>query len=313
MPKVSVVMPVFNAQRFLRDAVNSIVNQSFRDFQFIVVDDGSTDESTNILLEYAEKDPRILYHRQPENRGLVAALNEGVRLSDTQYIARMDADDISLPDRLSQQLEFLDNNDVDLVGANYIKFPGHRSKTTRLPLKQDDVARTMLYTCCIGHPVATMSRRAFEQCEGYDYRYASGGAEDYDFWLRISRSFKMANIKQPLLKYRLHNKSLTADAKKKDRYVHNSTSAVANHFANLIELDNICPQNTDTEISNSLLVAIEKTNNDWHQTCMKRWLIRLTRYCITDQAQRGEIRDRLFATASVQEKLKWRLYFRDVR
>lgn len=311
MPKVSVVMPVYNGDHFLRDAVDSILSQSFRDFQFVVVDDGSTDGSTDILLDYASKDARVLYHRQPKNMGLVAALNDGIALSSGEYIARMDADDISMPDRLSKQVALLDSNDVDLVGANYIKFPGPRSKTTRLPQTPEAIAKTMQYTCCIGHPVATFSRKAFDASGGYDIRYAKGGAEDYDLWLRIMRNFNLANIKDPLLRYRLHNNSLTAASRKKDRYVHNSASAVANHFAELYGLDEVSPLNSAQTLAFSIMTAIEKSSDAWHRKSMKRWLIRLARYCIDDKQVRGEIKKRLFPQSTIHEKLKWRLYFRD--
>lgn len=311
MPKVSVVMPVYNARLFLDEAVESILTQSFRDFEFILVDDGSSDGSSDILQKHAARDKRIRYHRQPENGGLVAALNDGIGLSSSQYIARMDADDISLPERLKKQVDLLDDGEVDLVGANYIKFPGPRSKTTRLPQSSSDVAKTMLYTCSIGHPVATFSREVFDSLGGYDTRYAQGGAEDYDLWLRFLRYHNAVNLAEPLLRYRLHGDSLTAAAKSKDRYVHNSACAVANHFAYLYDLDGVYPQDSDQKIANTLLSAIEKSNDSWHLKSMKRWLIRLTRYCLEDTNARTEVKQRLFPLASAKEKLKWRLYFRD--
>lgn len=308
MPEISVVMPVYNAETFLQEAIDSILSQTFTDFEFVIVDDGSTDGSTKIIKDAATRDPRIVYHRMLQNSGIVAALNEGIRVSSGRLVARMDADDISLPKRLESQHARLNSTDSDVVGANYIKFQGSMSKITHLPTEPEDVARNMLHTCCLGHPVVTFTREAFDSAGGYDPRYTKGGAEDYDLWLRMSRTHKLANLDQPLLRYRRHKNSLTAAATHTDKYALNSACAVSNHFGFLYDLSGVSPHSDHAAIIDVFTAALDRCIDPWHRKCMKRWLIRFTRYCVTDAALKHRIKVRLFPHATVKEKLKWHLY-----
>jgi len=308
MPKVSVVMPVYNSEAFLGEAIESILSQTFTDFEFVIVDDGSTDRSSHIITDYASKDPRIRVHEMPQNSGIVAALNEGVRVAAAPLIARMDADDISLPGRLERQVSFLDQNPVGLVGSNYIKSTENSRKTTHHPTAPEEVARKLLYACCIGHPTVMFTRDAFVQAGGYEPSYTGGGAEDYDLWLRMSRNVQLANLPDNLLKYRRHSVSLTATASRKDKYAKNSACAVANHFAFLNGISSVSPSDDIGTIARSLLSSLEKSSDTWHKKCLKRWVIRFTRYCVDSDALRSEVKDRLFPHASLKEKLKWVLY-----
>lgn len=308
MPKVSVVMPVYNSETYLAEAIDSILTQTFTDFEFVIVDDGSTDSSSQIIASYASKDPRIHVHVMPQNSGIVAALNEGVRVSSAPLIARMDADDISLPSRFERQVAFFDQNTVGLVGSNYIKSTENSRKTTHHPTAPAEVARKLLYTCCIGHPTVMFSRDAFVQAGGYDPSYAGGGAEDYDLWLRMSRNVQLANLPDNLLKYRRHSVSLSATASRKDKYAKNSACAVANHFAYLNGISAVSPSDDIGTIARSLLSSLEKSADAWHKKCLKRWVIRFTRYCVDNDALRSEVKARLFPHASLKEKMKWVLY-----
>ena len=121
-PKISVVMAVYNGERHLREAIDSILNQTFADFEFVIIDDASTDRSGRILQEYAGKDKRIVIIGNETNMGLSKSLNKGIRLTKGEYIARMDADDISFPDRFEKQVKFLDDhNDIGILGTHYLQ------------------------------------------------------------------------------------------------------------------------------------------------------------------------------------------------
>ena len=128
MPKVSVVMPVYNAEPYVQEAIDNMLSQTFTDIEFIIVDDGSTDSSGEIIAKASEKDDRIILHQMAQNGGIVSSLNKGIDLSSAPVIARMDADDISLPDRLALQIAYLETLDADAVGANYIKFQGKKAR-----------------------------------------------------------------------------------------------------------------------------------------------------------------------------------------
>ena len=119
MPKISVVMPAYNAEKYIGEAIESILNQTFKDFEFIIINDGSVDHTKEIIREY--NDPRIVLLENDKNRGIVLSLNKGLDAATGKYIARMDADDIATKDRLEKQLEFLQVKSYDMVGCNAIK------------------------------------------------------------------------------------------------------------------------------------------------------------------------------------------------
>jgi hypothetical protein len=209
-PLISVVMSVFNGERFLREAMESILNQSFRDFELIVIDDGSTDGSAEILSSFAGQDSRVQVHWQP-NRGLVEALNRGFGLARGKYIARMDADDIAVRDRLLRQSSFLERNpEVGVVGGAI-----QRIDSAGKPLEVKHYARTdaeikaALFRNCseLAHPAVLIRKEVFVQTGGY--RAAFVDAEDYDLWLRIAEHCQLANLDEILLKYRVHPAQVT--------------------------------------------------------------------------------------------------------
>lgn len=205
IPKVGVVMPVYNAAKYLGQALDSILDQTFKDHEIIIVNDGSTDESRQIICAY--KDPRIrLFDMPGGNSGVTKALNYGLLLSRSEYIARMDADDVSSTDRFRQQVEFLDRNkDVMLVGTGFLSMD-EELKTVNwanvVETSPDDIKKTLLERCCIGHPTVMMRRRMIEILGGYSESPDCHAVEDYELWLRASQRFKLANIPYFLLKYR---------------------------------------------------------------------------------------------------------------
>jgi hypothetical protein len=203
-PTVSVVMSVFNGERFLREAVDSILSQTFEDFEFIIIDDGSTDGSAAILDSYGKVDPRVQVYHQ-ENRGLVDALNRGCGSARGKYIARMDADDIALRDRLRRQVEFMEAHaEVGVLGGaiQYIDAVGRGLATLRLPIHDRDIKSALRYANPMAHPTAFLRKDVFTSVGGYRRIFAK--AEDYDLWLRVAKRGQLANLKAVVLRYRLH-------------------------------------------------------------------------------------------------------------
>jgi glycosyltransferase involved in cell wall biosynthesis len=210
-PLVSVVMPVFNSQSYLDEAVKSILAQSLADFEFIIIDDGSTDQSLKMLRSYERLDSRIRLISRP-NTGLCGALNEALGLARGKFIARMDADDISLPERFAKQVEFLENHpEAVMVGTAIELIDGRGRRLLRPPAKtSDEVLQSELLegNSGISHPTAMLRREPMVAAGGYDQ--ASFPAEDLDLWLRLAEVGKLANLPEVLVRYRVHSNSISS-------------------------------------------------------------------------------------------------------
>jgi len=211
VPNVSVVMGVFNGARFLREAVESILNQNFCDFEFIIVNDGSTDRTADILSRYEESDSRVIVCHQ-QNKGLIESLNTGCGLARGPYIARIDADDVAFPERLERQINYLERNPkVGLLGSsvNIINVLGRRVSTMAHP-SEDKVIRSRLFelhNVAICHVSVVFRTELFRAVNGY--RTAFAAAEDYDLWLRIAERSQVANLPEPLVNVRRRAHSLS--------------------------------------------------------------------------------------------------------
>lgn len=207
-PAVSVVMPMRNAIAFLDQAVASILAQSFTDFEFIIVDDGSTDGSLDRARVYA--DPRIRIHAQP-GTGIVAALNAGIALAQAPLIARMDADDAALPDRLQKQVSLLhERPDIAAVGSGYTVIDPHGKplREVILPVAPDEIRQILRVANCMAHPTMMIRRDAIVRAGGYRDNFPL--CEDYDLWLRLSETSALTNIPEALLLYREHDANATS-------------------------------------------------------------------------------------------------------
>lgn len=206
-PKVTVLMPVYNAAAFLPDAVESILGQSLTDFEFLIVEDGSTDASFELLQNY--RDPRIRLVPNGANLGLIASLNRGLDLARGEYVARMDADDISLPERLERQVSFLDaHREVALCGSWVDAFEGADSTLWAVPSTDAEIKANLLFESVVYHPTVMM-RRTLVADPSLRYDPAYPHAEDYEFWCRLASSCQFANITAVLLRYRLHQESVS--------------------------------------------------------------------------------------------------------
>lgn len=202
-PRVTVVMPVFNAEAHLAEAVRSVLGQTLKELEVVAVDDGSRDGSHAILERFARADRRLKVVANDRNLGGSAARNIGWRLSRAPYIACMDADDVALPDRLSRQVAFLDAHpSVAAVGGGVftIDANGRRISRRRHPTRSRVIRSTLRRHNCLAHPSVTMRRSALEAVGGYRFN----SSEDYDLWLRLSERFELANLSEPVHLHRMH-------------------------------------------------------------------------------------------------------------
>lgn len=208
--RLSVVMSVHNDAPFVERAVTSILGQSWRAFEFIVINDGSTDGSTEILRRLAAGDARVRLIEQ-ENRGLVASLNRGVAVSKGTLIARMDGDDESLPDRFERQLAWLDAHpDYGVIGSQAVTIDHHDAfveLNDRYPRTFDQFMAALESHRLISHPTTIIDRALFERVGGYRpiYRHC----EDYDLWLRLAQVTKLGSVDDVLLRYRVNPGQVT--------------------------------------------------------------------------------------------------------
>jgi glycosyltransferase involved in cell wall biosynthesis len=206
---ISVVMSVYNGEAFLAKAIESILNQTFRDFEFLIVDDGSTDATPEILSTYAKQDARIRIVRH-ENKGRAVSLNIGIDLATGKYIARMDADDVAVPYRLAEQMEFMERHpEVGLLGGaiELISATGLVIKTSQPPLEDSEIKSLMLHYNPMFHPTVVMRKDVALAAGGY--RKALLDADDYDLWLRMSERSRLANLGKTMVQYRIHSEQVS--------------------------------------------------------------------------------------------------------
>ena len=207
MPKISVIIPAYNAEKFIKEAIDSVLGQTFRDFELIVLNDCSRDRTEEIILSYT--DERIVYHKNEQNMGVAGTLNRGLAAARGEYIARMDADDISLPERFARQAEYLDTHpDVAVLGTNVETFDENGpvctgwSATDPKQMKVD-----LLFSCGLAHPSVMMRREVVQALGGYDLAFE--GMEDYDLWCRVAETHGVTTLKEILFRYRVHGGQVT--------------------------------------------------------------------------------------------------------
>jgi glycosyltransferase involved in cell wall biosynthesis len=209
-PELSVLMSVYNDSKYVGKAIESILNQSYTDFEFIIINDGSTDDSLAVINQYACHDIRIKIINQ-ENIGLTRSLNKGIKTSTGKYIARMDSDDISHPDRLQKQMQFLHNNtDYALVGSNVVKIDtnGCDISINKSKYHHKDIVTTLKSRNCFAHGSVVLNKSLLERELKYDEQFKY--AQDYKLWTEIASKHKVANLKNALYKLRIHDKSISS-------------------------------------------------------------------------------------------------------
>jgi glycosyltransferase involved in cell wall biosynthesis len=218
-PKVTVLMPVYNGEKYIGKAIDSILCQTFSNFEFLIINDGSTDQSANIVNSY--NDSRIILIHNERNIRLISTLNKGLKIARGQYIARMDCDDISLPERLMRQYDFMEKNlDVGIVGS-WMQIVDENEipiRLVRYTAPPEQIPSILLFDNYFSHP-SVFIRRSCLPSEGY--RLFFDYAEDYDLWVRVAENSKLCNLQQVLIKYREHSSNTSqANTKIVENTVH---------------------------------------------------------------------------------------------
>jgi glycosyltransferase involved in cell wall biosynthesis len=204
-PKVTVLMPVYNSEKYLKEAIESILNQTFKDFEFLIIDDASTDKSVEIVSSYRDSRIRIIHNDR--NLGCAESLNRGVKLAMGEYIARMDADDISLPNRLEKQVRFMEKNpDIGICGAWHESIGDDEGAIWQTPVKHERICVELLFLSCLSHPTVIMRREPILK-NGLFYDESFTLAGDYDYWAKASKIVRLANMPEVLLKYRVYERA----------------------------------------------------------------------------------------------------------
>lgn len=207
MPEISVVMPAYNASRYIHEAIESILNQSFEDFEFIIIDDASEDNTSEIIKSY--KDSRIVFLQNQKNLGVARTLNRGIDGAKGRYIVRMDADDISVPRRMERQLGFMEVHPEIGISGGWVQLFGIGPPSkARVPTDPQEIYAYMLFETPMWHVTAIMRRELLEK---YQLRYdpTFSRSEDYDLWRRAIQHFHIANIAEVLVRVREHGGSAT--------------------------------------------------------------------------------------------------------
>jgi len=212
--KCSVLLPVFNGGRELRVAIESILRQDEPEFELILIDDCSTDQTARVIREYARKDHRIRGIFHDKNMGLTEALNEGLAEARTEFVVRMDHDDEALPHRLRTLVGYMQSHPDTVVAGSYVYHMGRTPQLDRLvafPTEHEDIVRALPSGNCIYHPAVIMRRKEILSLGGYRSEFRN--AQDYDLWLRAGKTFRLANVPVPLLRYRFSPRGLTLGQK----------------------------------------------------------------------------------------------------
>ncbi|EMR01076.1 glycosyltransferase family 2 protein [Cesiribacter andamanensis] len=208
-PKLSVLLPVYNAERFLAQAIDSILQQTFAHFELLLLDDCSTDRSAEIIRSYS--DPRIRYYRNEQNMGISATLNRGISLAASPLIARMDADDISYPSRLEKQLAYLQAHPDCALLSCWVRVITEEGELVRIDdFKPEYYYYNLTFECWMYHPSIVFRKAAAEQIGGYTVPYS----EDFELFWQFSRRFKVHNLPEILMDYRISPQSLHQVQKK---------------------------------------------------------------------------------------------------
>lgn len=214
-PLISVVMPAHNAQKYISSAIESILNQTFKEFELIIVNDLSTDKTLNKIKSFSKNDSRVKIMNNNTRLDIATSLNIGISLASSNIIVRMDADDISLPNRLELQYKVINSSkNIAVVGANIIIMDIDENEIAKrnYPTSSKKLKDCLFKYSPFAHPVVCFRKNLFEEVGGYNPKYSP--TEDLDLWFRLGRKYEFRSIPKPLLKYRLHGKSSSHGALK---------------------------------------------------------------------------------------------------
>lgn len=287
-PRISVILPVYNGAEYLAESLKSVLSQSFSDFELLVLDDASTDDSAAIA--EAMEDDRIRVVRHESNRRLPATLNHGLELAKGEFIARMDADDLCMPDRFQRQVRLLDSRPEIGICGGWVRLVGGVTGVTReYPVSPDAVEAFRHFHCPFAHPTVMVRRHLMEE---HQLRYdpTAVAVEDFELWTRLLQQTRGANIPEVLLEYRMHEASVTSQ----------NWSAMDEHSAQVLQmaLQEFMPDVTEEQACFHRQVSMAEISPDLDS--LRRadeWLRKLEPALNTNRDARNVFREMWFRLA----------------
>lgn len=264
--KVTVLLPVYNGASYLREAIDSILNQTLKDFELLIINDGSTDNSAEIIKSYPDK--RIVFSDNEKNTGLVNVLNQGICMARGEYIARMDCDDIALPRRLEKQVHFMDNHRHVVVCGTRFEIIAKKRLIPVIKLDHPEIKCEMLFNSPFAHPTVMLRNRIL-QVNGLFYSSQHQDAEDFEFWQRLSEYGHLANLSDILLRYRIHHSQVSNKHSEEQR-----TSADKIRLLQLNKL-NIYPEQEEWRLHKAIC-NLKFTNDLGFISGLEKWFLKIT-------------------------------------
>lgn len=308
---IDIVMPVFNCERFIADSIKSVIAQSLTDWRLIIVDDMSTDKTAQIIDSFMSKDRRILILKG-DHRGVASAINLGLTKVTAEYVARLDGDDIALPERLQVQHEFmLRNPDVIVVGsgATLIDEQNRRLRQRHVPIGWEHIRDLLKTRNCLCHPTVLIRTTALRQVGGYRDKFRT--SQDYDLWLRLSEIGRIENLPQSLLLYRRHSSQISTGSNSHRQTLY-SVGAAIDFFLRkyrLPESETLIDEIQSDDLAVKLLAIYAHGPAIEDRPSLNRHALRLLRHSrtLTPEARR-KLQHAMSPFLSGREQLKGWLY-----
>lgn len=239
MPKVDIITPAYNTQEYIKDSIDSVLSQTFEDFNFIIINDGSTDDTGSIIDSY--DDERIIHIELEENAGIATALNIGLMHTESDFVARFDSDDIMFSDRLEKQLRYLNNHpEVDILGGSMCTYMGKNHTCSQPNVIHDHkrIKTALMLTYPMAHPTIMMRKKVADSFR-YDGRFIA--SEDLEAWTRLIHHFTFANMNENLVHYRMRPDSETSTHIQSDEWVNSIYTIYQNYYNSLGIDDDVSP------------------------------------------------------------------------
>jgi glycosyltransferase involved in cell wall biosynthesis len=215
-PKISVLTAVYNSAELIRPAIESVLNQTFGDFEWVIINDATPDNSIEIIESY--NDPRIKIYHNETNMGLAASLNKGLALCTGEYIARMDTDDVCYPNRFERQVAFMGAHPEVAIAGSWVNLTGDWKGLWKTPVHHEEIQCKLLFNSAIAHPTVMMRKNELDKF-GLRYDSRLKKIQDYDLWVRASQVVKLANIPEVLLDYRIDIEAKSPEVVKRSNEV----------------------------------------------------------------------------------------------
>lgn len=210
-PEVSVIIPAYNAEKYIDESVESILGQTFQDLELIILDDGSTDQTSKKIQKLAEKDKRIIFLKNEKNLGIPKTRNKGISIAKGKYIAWQDADDISVPDRIEKQKAFLDENPQAGIVGGFLEFfeEGKKPSLRKYAATDEAIRKNIFKYSPVAQPASMIRKECFDRIGLYNTELEA--AEDLEMSFRIGNAYKFANLQDTMIRYRVHSGNITSN------------------------------------------------------------------------------------------------------